>query len=97
MENSSKNNRKALQLCKQVMQALNYALGACNDEVLQELFVEQVEPAPNTARLLVTVAKVDDPNKALEHLNKACGMLRCEIATAINRKKTPELSFRVRL
>jgi hypothetical protein len=51
-----KGGRKTLQLCGQVAEALNYAFaGACNDDVLRELTVVAVQPAPDEARLLVTV------------------------------------------
>ncbi|MBL8799472.1 MAG: ribosome-binding factor A, partial [Planctomycetia bacterium] len=48
--------RKTLQLCKQVERALGLVLAAeCGDPVLQGLQVIAVEPAPSSARLLITV------------------------------------------
>jgi ribosome-binding factor A len=93
-------NRKALQLCGQVAQALTLALGECGDEVLRDLAVESVVPAPTSARLLVTVylATLGDrlgAAEAQEHLQRAAGLLRSEVAAATHRRKTPELTFRV--
>jgi ribosome-binding factor A len=88
--------RKALQLCRQVQEALHWVLGADRNEVLQALQVVSVEPAPSAARLLVTVrAEGADVATALEPLERATGRLRCEIAASIHRRRTPELTFRV--
>jgi len=95
----NRGRRKTLQLCKQVERALCLALaGDCADRVLGDLQVISVEPAPNSARLLVTVspspsAAPVDPTDVTAHLARASGKLRCEIAAAIHRKKTPELAF----
>ena len=92
--------RKALQLCGQVKEALHSALAGCGDGVLQALTVVSVEPAPNTGRLRVVVALPTDdggptPAEVEEHLHRAAGMLRHEVATAINRRYAPELAFDV--
>src|SRR5262245_48973067 len=50
-----KPNRKTLQLCAQVADALNGLLVSCGDERLQALTVAKVEPAPDASRLLATV------------------------------------------
>jgi ribosome-binding factor A len=92
--------RKALQLCRQVAQALQAALGDCRDEVLCGLVVTAVTPAPHAGRLRVSVAAT--PSAAVreaavvqEHLVRAAGLLRAEVAAAIHRRKTPELVFAV--
>src|SRR5947209_4145890 len=92
--------RKALQLCRQAAEALNQALGDCRDEVLTGLVVVGVTPAPHAGRLLVTVAAGPsaEPVAAevvLERLGRAAGRLRTEVATAVNRRRAPELAFRV--
>ena len=91
--------RKALQLCRQVQEALSDALATvCQDRVLCGLNVLAVEPAPNTARLRVTLLLEGDaaePEQVAAHLERAAGLLRCEVAAAIHRKKVPELAFRV--
>ena len=66
-------NRKALQLCAQVARTLMAVFADCGDDVLRDLLIESVTPAPNTARLLVTVLPVVplDPAVVLEHLERA--------------------------
>src|SRR5262249_14454186 len=95
-------NRKALQLCGQVARTLSFILsGECGDAVLREVHVESVQPFPDSSRLLVTVhldpASEIQPATVLEHLRRAGGMLRSEVAAAIHRKRAPELTFRVAL
>src|SRR5215831_20065616 len=95
-------NRKALQLCGQVARTLSTVLpGECGDAVLREVLVETVEPFPDSSRLLVTVrlptGSEVPPATVLEHLRRAGGMLRSEVAAAIHRKRAPELTFRVAL
>lgn len=73
-----KPGRKALQLCGQVADALRAILPALADEVLQNLTVVSVEPAPNSGRLLVTVAgpapaDVTDRDAVTGHLSRAGG------------------------
>jgi hypothetical protein len=92
--------RKTQQLCGQVAEALNYALsGACNDDLLRDLGVVAVQPAPDEARLLVSLAPLlpgpCDPGEVMVHLQQALGKLRAEVAATIHRKKVPELTFRV--
>ena len=94
-----KDDRKARQLCRQVYQVLSLALaGECGDDVLRELTVESVEPAPNVSRLLVRVALPSagpplSPIKVLERLDRVRGLLRQRVARAITRKRAPELIF----
>lgn len=92
-------DRKTLQLCSQVADALNYVLsGELDDDVLRNYYVERVEPAPSASRLLVSVSPLDrDDNtpmeRVLKRLQEAAPTLRREVAASINRRKTPELSF----
>jgi ribosome-binding factor A len=94
--------RKAYQLCRQVGQTLDEVLAECGDAVLQGLRVESVEPFPDASRLLVTVAFIDNrPRKmaevelVMDHLHRASGHLRCEIATAVTRRRAPLLHYRL--
>ncbi len=94
-------DRKVLQLCHQVAETLEDVLADCGDAVLQGLRVLDVEPAPDASRLLVTVAADDlpredfDRHRVHDHLARASGHLRSEVATAITRKRTPVLVYRV--
>lgn len=90
-------NRKALQLCGQIAKTLRLVLWECGDDVLRELAVEAVQPAPTSVRLLVTLSAPNglDDGLVLRHIERAAGLLRREAAAAINRRKAPELTFRV--
>ncbi len=93
--------RKARQLCEQVHRALTVIFPGLADDVLQSLLVVSVEPAPHSGRLLVTVAgptptDATDPPPVAEHLVRAVGRLRSEVAATVHRRKAPELVFRVR-
>jgi ribosome-binding factor A len=94
-------DRKALQLCHQVAETLEEVLAECGDTLLQGLRVLDVEPAPDASRLLVTLAVDGLPGEDLEldlvhdHLARASGYLRSEVATAITRKRAPVLVYRL--
>ncbi len=95
-------NRKTLQLCSQVADTLNYVLsGDCCDELLQNLQVASVVPAPNASQLLVTVYPALAPGATLDaaevrrRLSDVAGRLRSEVARSITRKKAPKLLFQV--
>ena len=88
--------RKARQFCRQVQRALNLALAdGGGDDGLNELFVEEVSPAPDCGHLLVHVLVPAERrvNDALGALRRDAPRLRSEIAAAITRKRAPELSF----
>lgn len=90
--------RKLLQLCGQVRDALIAILPGCGDAALREALVHLVEPAPNASRLRVIVCVPEDgpePDFVRERFRMAAGMLRWEVAGAINRKHAPELAFEV--
>jgi ribosome-binding factor A len=96
-------NRKALQLSGQIARVLSSVLAwESGDELLQGLTVESVEPAPDSTRMLVTVAVLPsaataNPDTILACLYRSAGKFRAEIAAEIHRKRVPELIFRVRL
>ncbi len=95
---SRTDDRKARQLCRQIERTLHSVLAESRDDVLRDLMVESVEPAPNTSRLLVTVTSLETDARTeivLAHLDRATPRLRAEIATAIQRKRLPELAYRV--
>jgi ribosome-binding factor A len=93
--------RKTLQLCSQVADTLNHVLSGQRDDVLRDLQVMSVVPAPNASQLLVTVYPVSaadttfDDEEIQGHLLAAVGRLRGEVAASITRKKTPKLLFQI--
>jgi ribosome-binding factor A len=92
-------NRKALQLCAQVAETLTQVLGGeCDDDLLRDLLVESVVPAPSSARLLVTVSLADprvSREEVLGRLEAVRSRLRAEVVSAIHRRKAPDLDFLV--
>lgn len=92
-----RDDRGVRRLCSQVRETLTYALAECRDEVLQSLYVSEVEPAPDATRLAVTVCVGDasEVDAARERLAAVVGRLRAEVASSIHRRRAPELVFRV--
>lgn len=91
-------DRKTLQLCRQVQRALTLALsGECDDEVLRDVYVESVEPMGGPSQLLVRVAvPVGAGLRAMDvlaRLNERSARLRVLVAQSICRKRAPGLSF----
>ncbi len=89
-------NRKALQLCSQVFNSLSLALAECSNDVLRELQLESVVPAPDSSQLLVTVSTKGSTMETGMMLQGAMGKLRSEIAASINRKRVPQLKFNIK-
>lgn len=98
---SPKNDRRTRQLCGQVAATLSQVLsGECADDVLSDLQVMAVRPAPDASQLLVLVAPASpdacfDSQLALARLASANGWLRAEVAAAITRRKAPQLLFQL--
>ena len=94
-----KTGRKAIQLCSQVADTLSLVLGGeCRDEVLQNLIVSRVKPAPDASQLLVVLTPAPgSPPLSSESvagaLSAAAGWLRTEVAASITRKRAPRLTF----
>ena len=90
-------SHKTMQLCRQVQRALSLSLGDCHDDVLQSLYVDAVAPAPDASRLLVRliVPKAVEVSAAeiLARLERVEPKLRADVASAITRKRAPELTF----
>ena len=72
--------------------------GDIADQMLQEVMVESVRPAPDATRLLVVLttsrpnSDVPEMLRRLEHIRPR---LRAEVASAITRKRAPELVFQI--
>ena len=87
---------KTRQLCRQAQRAINLALAEWgSDIVLEQLYVDDVTPAPGCGHLLVHfVAPAGSPlPDVLACLRRAAPRLRAQVARAISRKHAPELSF----
>ena len=95
----SNKHRKTYQVCKQAERTLNLVLAGESVEVLlRELSICAVEPNPDSSRLLVIVEPIStvvslDKHDVLQALQRAEGRLRSAIATTINRKRVPQLTF----
>lgn len=92
--------RKTLQLCSQVAETLSMVLAEMPDDVLRDLMVEDVRPAPDASQLLVTLrpapsAVLFNAARAQEALQAAAKDIRLEVAGAINRRRAPTLIYRV--
>lgn len=93
-------SRKSAKLCAQIRRTLQLTLlGEFDDEVLQNLTVETVEPAPDDRRLRVLLVV---PERTAEHLDRTEVEQRLEaarpvligaVADAINRRRCPQLVF----
>ena len=96
---SRKAGRKAMQLCSQVADTLNLVLsGECGSEILQNLLVAKVAPAPDASQLLVVVtpapgSRTVPADEVLAEVQAASGRLRTEVAAAISRKRASRLVF----
>ena len=88
------------QLCKQVRIALSEAIVCdCGDPVIQNLELLSVKPVTGSSVLEVILRSPEADLEALEEaerqLKGASGLLRAVVASAIHRKRVPQLRFRV--
>ncbi len=93
---NTQRHRKTYQVCKQAEKTLNMVMaGDSVEPVLRDLIVSAVEPNPDSSHLLVIVESsiLLDEHEVLSALLRAKGRLRAAIATAINRKRAPLISF----
>jgi ribosome-binding factor A len=86
---------KARQLCRQAQRALNLALAARPVPGLEQLYVDEVSPAPGCAHLLVHFVAPAGAvlPEVLASLRREAPRLRAEVARGVSRKRAPELSF----
>lgn len=84
-----------MQLCRQVQRALSFAIGETGDDALLDVYVEDVQPAPDASRMLVSVHTQSDPLAVIQALDARSGQLRSAVAEAITRRKAPELAWQV--
>jgi ribosome-binding factor A len=89
---------KDLQVCRQVFDALSYALAELDDPVIDELVLVSVTPAPSAARVQVNFVPAHtgvDRSAALARLAVIAGQLREEVAAEVSRRRVPELAFHI--
>jgi ribosome-binding factor A len=92
------NPHKDRQVCRQVYDALNWALADVDDPLLEDLALVAVDPAPDASRVIVTfvMTRADiDPDAVRAHLAELLPELRAEVAAELTRRRVPELTFRV--
>ena len=92
-----KRHHKNLQVCRQVFDALTYALADLADPLIDELVLAEVVPAPDAARVQVTLlcpAELDR-EAAVTRLYVFARELREEVAAELCRRRVPELVFRI--
>jgi ribosome-binding factor A len=93
-------DRKDLQLCRQVFDALTYALAEIDDPIVDDLVLASVVPAPSASRVQVTLvpSRNDiDVDVALAAVREYADELREEVAAEVTRRRVPELVFRIGL
>jgi len=97
-ERGGRRHHKDLQLCRQVFDALTYALAELDDPMIDELSLASVVPAPSSSRVLITLVPTRDdidPDVALDRVRELADELREEVAAEVTRKRVPELVFRI--
>ena len=100
MQHDSRGRRghKDLQVCRQVLDALTFALAELDDPLIDELVLVSVIPAPSAARVQVTLVPSHDRidcDAALARLHEVAPELREEVAAEVARARVPELVFRI--
>ncbi|MCO6437450.1 MAG: hypothetical protein J5J06_10215 [Phycisphaerae bacterium] len=95
VDRTKKDDRKLQQLCKQVASVLRLVLPSL--DVLTDVAVVSVVPAPNAGRLRVIVAAPDtaDRQHIAMRIEHCSGYLRWEVGQAVARRRVPELVFSI--
>jgi ribosome-binding factor A len=93
----NRKEHKDRQVCRQVFDALSYALAELGDPVIARLALMSVDPAPDASRVLVTLAPTEgvDIDDAYLRVRAVAAELRAEVAVEVNRRRVPELTFRI--
>lgn len=97
-DRDGRRHHKDLQLCRQVFDALTYALAELDDPSIEQLVLVSVVPAPSSSRVLVTFVPSRDDldvDAAQAGLRGVVGGLREAVATEITRRRVPELVLRI--
>lgn len=100
-KSKTSSNRKTYQLCKEIELTLNLTLaGELADPALSSLVIAKVEPIPESGDFLVIFEWRQNTRdfqfeEVMFSIKKASGFLRSEVAKSINRKRVPQLSYRL--
>ena len=90
-------DRKTMQLCAQVRRALHGIIPLPGSSFFEGLVVEAVKPDPNASRLCVVISIPISCAHSIPALNQRLtdmvGFMRSEVASQINRKRVPMLTF----
>jgi hypothetical protein len=91
---------RLMQLCRQVQHGIDDALWCdCADPLLSDLRTMDVKPIDGSSVLVATlITRETDPEVITlicDHLQMARGMIRASVAGVINRKRVPQIQFRV--
>jgi ribosome-binding factor A len=98
--NRTLQNRQRARISREVEEVVSLALGASRDARLRDLAVHSVVSSADGARMVVRVvlSKVgtfEDLEAAYLALAQAKAWLRQQLASDINKKRTPDLEFQV--
>lgn len=85
-------DRKTLQLCKQVRQAIEALLAQSHWAIGLDVHVDAVTPAPDASTLQITLA-TREPEQVRVHALEALPAMRATVAGAIARKRVPMLTL----
>lgn len=93
--------RKTNQLRKEIELTLSLTLGGeLEDPALSNLNIFKVEPIPESGDFLIILEWTSNSrdfqfDKVMLSIKKASGFLRSEVAKSLNRKRVPQLSYRL--
>lgn len=96
---NSRDEKHDQRLCGRVARVVQLSLAAdVHDPEVASLIVKHVTTAPDASKLRVTLSpsplnELTDPQSLLPRIERVRGVLRTEIARAINRRRTPNLLF----
>ena len=100
MKSEGRTNHKLAQLCAEVSEVAMLALGSSRDSRLQQLMVHSVKASKDGSTLVVhvvptAIASFAELEQLMAALDHARPWLRQQVASDINRKRTPEIAFQI--